>query len=641
MFAGFGWTQLSAHAADTASANAPKIQTLLGEKAILATDGTLYLDFNSEPYYQNLNLVDVSGYNLRGYGLTRDGHIVSWDYTPPAIVPGIDHVAQITKDNYLLKTDGTVWDWNSQIKNVSDVIAIDAQNEGAAAITKNGDAFMFNASGPFAKVNVPGAVAVKANEYVYAVLDKNGDVTLVNTQSLYTMEDIVPYKVASDVKAMGWSPDDTLYITKKDGTVWKGAIHKFDYKNQTFEFKPVQGIQHVVQTKILGEDLFYAHLENGDWVLYDDGQLTTMEVPHVDKLTFTLEETTLYTGDKVAASITEVYSTGVKIKRSLGKVNVKIDKPNVLQALSTGQIKAVGVGEANVTVTSGGKSSTVKVIVHYGDRLQGATNVKGVIYLPVKPVFTTIGGTVSYDAATKKFNIAVGSTKIVLQKGSAAATVNGKAVSLNAPVQTAGNGETLFPSGLLVKALGAKLEWNKSWEEMYIYLGKGELTVVSANTLKYEKSELLGNLENLIGKTVWVNYFQDWQRFMKLTITDIVLDERTDDFIIVFKNAKGQTFKSYPYGKSDIAAKFQDTYFFFPYDPVKHYKWSQNTWNLIKAEKVAIGMTKEQVIMSWGETRYQSTLQSGGLTIESWSYSSGYSFIVITFTNGKVTQILS
>jgi hypothetical protein len=70
-------------------------------------------------------------------------------------------------------------------------------------------------------------------------------------------------------------------------------------------------------------------------------------------------------------------------------------------------------------------------------------------------------------------------------------------------------------------------------------------------------------------------------------------------------------------------------------DPRKEYKWSASTWKLIEEGKVKIGMSREQVRLSWGEPKdINSTITRRG-TSEQWVYSGNYLY----FENGKLTTI--
>lgn len=55
-----------------------------------------------------------------------------------------------------------------------------------------------------------------------------------------------------------------------------------------------------------------------------------------------------------------------------------------------------------------------------------------------------------------------------------------------------------------------------------------------------------------------------------------------------------------------------------------------------KAEKISIGMTKDQVKLSWGNPDSTSVVSGSGITVETWGYGLKQ---YVTFTNGKVSQV--
>ena len=69
------------------------------------------------------------------------------------------------------------------------------------------------------------------------------------------------------------------------------------------------------------------------------------------------------------------------------------------------------------------------------------------------------------------------------------------------------------------------------------------MTVVSSETAGLIKSDA-GGLVKFIGRTYWVNDFEDLERFSKLTVTDILPDDK-GEFNVIFKTASGKTVKSY------------------------------------------------------------------------------------------------
>lgn len=77
-------------------------------------------------------------------------------------------------------------------------------------------------------------------------------------------------------------------------------------------------------------------------------------------------------------------------------------------------------------------------------------------------------------------------------------------------------------------------------------------------------------------------------------------------------------------------------HYFMEVDPRTIYKWPDEIWTIIEDHKVAIGMTKEQVKMSWGEpATINKTLNASGRS-EQWVYNSG-SYVYLD--NGVVAAI--
>jgi hypothetical protein len=60
---------------------------------------------------------------------------------------------------------------------------------------------------------------------------------------------------------------------------------------------------------------------------------------------------------------------------------------------------------------------------------------------------------------------------------------------------------------------------------------------------------------------------------------------------------------------------------FYLTDPRKLYPWTPQVWNAIEDEKVIVGMTKEQVTMSWGEPLSINQTVTGGGKTEQWVFS--------------------
>lgn len=381
---------------------------------------------------------------------------------------------------------------------------------------------------------------------------------------------------------------------------------------------------------------FYAKRTDGTWVRYENGEIGELKSPYVASIEVNVSQSAVLVGDAVKIDIAEKYSNGALKKIPLSEANVAIDKPYLLKIQPDGTLKALGVGEAKVTVTSGSASKTVSVSIGGKSALQFSVVKDGIVYLPVQSTFKALGGTSAYAATSKTFSIRVGDTPVTLTLGSTTAAVNGKKISLKAAPRTE-NGMAVFPAHLLADAFGAKTAWDSKLKQATVSFGQASLTVVSAETAGIVKKAAQGSLSRFIGRTYWVNYFQQWDRFMKVTVADIVPDD-TGYFSIVFKSASGKSYTSYAMPASNVEDLFADSYYFLNYDPYKKYNWSQAVWTQIKSGQISAGMTKEQVLLSWGTPVTKSTVTGSGTTVETWSYPS---FNFVSFVNGKVTLIVN
>ncbi|WP_229263730.1 stalk domain-containing protein [Cohnella cholangitidis] len=254
--------------------------------------------------------------------------------------------------------------------------------------------------------------------------------------------------------------------------------------------------------------------------------------------------------------------------------------------------------------------------------------------MPAKAVIQALGGTVS--AANGIFEARIGDTTFSFKSGDPNATLNGEAVSLKVAPLTE-KGETYVPGALLTNATGAKVQWDGKWQTAVISFGDAKMTVVSTDTAALVKKAQQGSLARYIGRTYWINHYEDWDRFSKVTVTDI-LPEDSGNFVVVFKSASGKTIKSSATISSFVSEQFSDEHYLFSYDPKKKYRWSEATWKQIKAGNVTLGMTKDQVKLSWGYPVSKSITTARGNTIETWVY---YDFDAVSFINGKAAFILT
>ncbi|QJC50620.1 DUF2845 domain-containing protein [Paenibacillus albicereus] len=359
-------------------------------------------------------------------------------------------------------------------------------------------------------------------------------------------------------------------------------------------------------------------------------------------LRFTIEKTELVVGEKTPVQVQAPDGYGQIRKVPLAEADVVIEKPYLLQKLPDGTMKALAVGETDVTASWGEEKLTLRVSISADYYIGGGVQLKGVMYLPIQAFFAELGAQVTYLEASKTFQVKLGNDSIQLQKGSAAAVVNGVKTVMAGPVQTAG-GSAVFPASLLRTAIGATLEWNADYQFMTVWQGKAELQIATERTQEILKNEKLGSLTKLIGKSYWVNNFDSKYRFKKVTIHDIEPDD-DGGFTVVFKLAStGELLHTAFTNAEAIRSNLASSDQFLTADPRKTYKWSNAVWDKIANEKISVGMTKDQVRMSWGKPSDTSYSVVGSISVETWRYGSYTSSWLqyVVFTNGKVSQIYS
>jgi hypothetical protein len=71
-------------------------------------------------------------------------------------------------------------------------------------------------------------------------------------------------------------------------------------------------------------------------------------------------------------------------------------------------------------------------------------------------------------------------------------------------------------------------------------------------------------------------------------------------------------------------SKFEDL--FFERDPREIYKWPDRVWDAIASEQVFVGMTEDQVKLSWGKPQEINQKILSGKTVYQWVYTKGYLF---------------
>jgi len=486
----------TAEAASAPSAGqSPRILSVLGDGTLLAEDGTVWLasmiDGGLTMQTRPLKVKGISGTARQGIGVLPDGSLIGWtekkDYGKIANASDVKQVS----GSYWLKPDGSVWTYDpesgkpEQAQSVSDAAAISFGGRYKGFVKTNGEvAYLTDRGTPVVWGKVPNAnevADVQAAESLIAILLRDGKVVFYNLD-YFEMNDgpnylkPIPVTVASDAASMALVDDETLLIVRKDGSVTLNNPSKSRNGNIVNSgLEGLKGIDRIVPA--YAGYPFYARLVDGSWIAYANGGKTSpLSIPYPQELAASLDSSKLQVGESLKPSFALKYSNGRNDSLGGTEVNVSIDKPHLLKRQSDGTWKALAVGETNVQVTAAGVSKTLVVSISQSKALPGGKTEGGVTLLPMKSVIQALGGKIVSDAASKSHSITVGQTQIKLKTGSKEASVNGKKVTMKAPVRSA-QGQTFIPADLLSSALGAKLAWKPSTQTLSISFGRATMSV--------------------------------------------------------------------------------------------------------------------------------------------------------------------
>ena len=206
--------------------------------------------------------------------------------------------------------------------------------------------------------------------------------------------------------------------------------------------------------------------------------------------------------------------------------------------------------------------------------------------------------------------------------------------------------------------------WDKEYDELVSIgtLKKGEERPVYATQKSEKNGELLniGNgqlvksnknisfkkptkqMKETVGKErVWLRnpYFiydsKGNRAYVKNLQEAIILSRKTDELIDDQYTFKLKIASSY-YTMENVDGNSIDEYY-MKSNPFKKYKFNKSTWDLIKVEKVQIGMTENQVLLSWGYPNDINSYSSSFGSSKQWIYGDvlkGATYLY--FKNGKL-----
>jgi hypothetical protein len=163
---------------------------------------------------------------------------------------------------------------------------------------------------------------------------------------------------------------------------------------------------------------------------------------------------------KAAGSATVTFDGTSKLMRNEDNANVLTGTSTATFAISgTARTRTIVLVIGQTTMTVDGK----KVVIDPSGKV-APTIRNGRTFLPVRVLIEALGGTVAWDAISRKATVALGKNTVQLWIGKSRATVNGKAVAIDAAdkkvVPVIVEGRTLLPLRFLGESLGLDIGWN-------------------------------------------------------------------------------------------------------------------------------------------------------------------------------------
>ncbi|WKL03049.1 hypothetical protein Q0F98_04955 [Paenibacillus amylolyticus] len=166
-----------------------------------------------------------------------------------------------------------------------------------------------------------------------------------------------------------------LLTVKQDGTVWS-YDRTARYKGE--QLPGLSNVSWMVYAPNLDE--LYAQLQDGSWAKYDNGKLTPLSAPELNKVTLTASSKEAFIGDMITLTVQENYSNGFKNKRSPLPEELIVEQPQVAQIQAGGKLEVTGMGTTKVTLKIGGLASSLQLNVDSQQKLTGATLLDGNVY---------------------------------------------------------------------------------------------------------------------------------------------------------------------------------------------------------------------------------------------------------------------
>ncbi|WP_438434955.1 stalk domain-containing protein [Gorillibacterium sp. sgz500922] len=459
------------------NAASASIKSVLADGTMLLADGSIV--FPDRELAKGLGVVRITGTETKGYGITDQGALVRWTQDQaPALVPDVTGVKQVTMSR-LLKTDGSLWAWNGDTlvreRAESNIVLMDDDGISTlAALSSDGAITLQVGSGEkpikLERVNSLSSVRkIAAGKERIAVLFDDGEVMMAEVHHLGYDGEIGWNRVTGDGEDIAFLSDSRLAVVLKGGNA---MLNRLTSGYGFFELSQYPEAYQLKQVVSGLNSSFYGQRYSGEWVYFHDKQITPVDLAKPSGILLTASATRPKIGDAFKLSLEQLYDNGRKAPIPLDQAAITVDKPHLVKALPDGTFKATGVGDAVITAQFGEWKADVKISPSLRYPLETLKEIKGVTYLPLVGTVQALGGTYSFNAKAKTFTVLVGSTSLILTKGSDKVKVGGKTITMKGSL-TEDKGVTLLPAGLLTTVFGAKLSWNQDKTRITVTMGSG------------------------------------------------------------------------------------------------------------------------------------------------------------------------
>lgn len=282
----------------------------------------------------------------------------------------------------------------------------------------------------------------------------------------------------------------------------------------------------------------------------------------------------------------------------------------------------------------------------------------GTTLVPMRQIFEALGAIVEYDHETKTIVAYKGSHGIALMIDYPSARVldlGSQNKELLVPPKVI-NGVTFVPLRFVGEALDAEVTWNGDTQTISIKTKPDEGWRLASDYIDTLKRDIIRDAEHrvIIGATIYANTnYSGW-----LTIDGPPANVKNLEPMEICNIWYQEYIYSASYGVK--LKRADETYitlgdtsldplptiahlgnYFHLVNPYEKYpNWPESVWNKIKEQKVSIGMTKEQVLLSWGKPDDINKTILTNLMSEQWVYGDPlYGAQYVYFDNDVVTAL--